>query len=110
MKKIGMITLHSWFNYGSMLDALALNRVLDTFSDHYECEIIDFVPPSIADNVRSYRLYTDDPCYAELREKYKEEIIQRKKVFGEFRKLYKQGSHTYLSDEEIEANPPQYDI
>lgn len=110
MKKIGMITLHSWFNYGSMLDALALNSVLDTFSDHYECEIIDFVPPSIADNVRSYRLYTDDPCYAELREKYKEEIIQRKKVFGEFRKLYKQGSHTYLSDEEIEANPPQYDI
>lgn len=109
MKKIGLITIHNWFNYGSMLQSYALNRVLNEI-DGYECELIDFTPASIVGNERSWRLYSDVPEYQELRKKYKKEIVERRNVFQKFEELYKMGDMVYQSDEEIEKNPPAYDI
>lgn len=108
-KKIGLITIHNWFNYGSMLQSYALNQVLDGM-DGYKCELIDFTPASIVGNERSWRLYSDAPEYRELREKYKREIAERRNVFQKFEELYKMGDTVYQSDEEIEKNPPAYDI
>lgn len=108
-KRIGLITLHNWFNYGSMLQSYALNRILDEI-DGYECELIDFTPASIVGNERSWRLYSKAPEYRELREKYRNEIVERKNIFQQFEELYKLGNTVYQSDEEIEANPPVYDI
>lgn len=42
MKKIGILTFHYSNNYGGVLQALALQRVLE--ADKFECEIINFVP------------------------------------------------------------------
>lgn len=108
-KKIGLITLHNWFNYGSMLQSYALNRILNEI-DGYECELIDFTPASIVGNERSWRLYSDTSEYKELRKKYKDEIVKRRNIFQKFIELYRLGSTVYQSDEEIEANPPDYDV
>lgn len=110
MKKIGLITLHSFHNYGSMLQAYALNHYLDTFNKNVSCEIIDYVPPR-QDNNRAYRLYNNEykQEYQALREKYASELVARRKKFSEFMTLYHLGQQ-YHSDEEIEANPPLYDI
>ena len=56
MKRVGLITLHRWFNYGSMLQSYAGNYLLNALG--YDCELIDYTPPKI-DNNRSYKLYND---------------------------------------------------
>lgn len=108
VKKIGLITLHSFYNYGSMLQAYALNHYLNVFDDSYECELIDYVPPRQDDN-RSYALYKNDDEYFDLKEKYKLDLEKRKKCFSKFMKLYTMGAIRYGSDEEIESKPPIYD-
>lgn len=105
--KLGLITLHRWFNYGSMLQAYALNRILNEL-DECECELIDYTPPKI-DNNRSYKLYNDLPEYDTLRMEYKDQIEQRKESFNKFMELYVCGKERYGSDEELEGNPPAYD-
>ena len=40
MKKVGVLTFHASFNYGSMLQAFALQRILEKLG--YEPEIINF--------------------------------------------------------------------
>lgn len=108
LKKIGLITLHSFFNYGSMLQAYALNQYLNTCRPDVSCELIDYVPPR-QDNKRSYRLYGEAEELHELKERYSEDLQNRKKRFIEFMALYTKGVR-YNSDEEIEKNPPKYDI
>ena len=103
---IGLITLHSFFNYGSMLQAYALQHYLDSLP-MTSCELIDYAPPR-QDNNRAYFLYQDLPEYAELREKYRDDLVKRRELFGDFMKLYKLSRH-YGSDEELEADPPKYD-
>ena len=43
MKKIGILTFHYADNYGAVLQAYALRKVLNTFED-CEAEIINYVP------------------------------------------------------------------
>lgn len=105
--KIGLITLHRWFNYGSMLQAYALNRILNEL-EGCECELIDYTPPKI-DNNRSYKLYNDLPEYSEERKTYQKEIAERKRAFNNFMELYKCSGIVYRSDEELEEKPPIYD-
>ena len=103
MKKVGLITLHSWWNYGSMLQAYAENIKLNNMG--YNCEIIDFTPSKI-DNNRSFKIYNDFPEYENLRKKYVIEIGERKAKFRDFEKRYLLGNETYGSDREINSNPP----
>lgn len=106
MKTVGLITLHRWYNYGSMLQAYAGNQLLNDLG--YDCELIDYTPPKI-DNHRSYKLYNDDEQWNDLREKYKVEISNRKKNFERFMKLYKCSKEAYSSDEELVEKLPRYD-
>lgn len=106
MKRVGLITLHKWFNYGSMLQSYAMNKTLNKIG--FDCELIDFTPPQI-DNKRSYGLYNDIPENEELRKLYASEIINRKNNFEKFMHLYKCSNNKYHSDEEIMNDPPSYD-
>lgn len=102
-KRIGMITLHSLHNCGSMLQSYALNHFLNSL-EGAECEIIDFVPASL-DNKRAFRIE------GALAEKYAAEVEARNQKFCHFmQEYYHQGNRKYCSDEEIEAEPPVYDI
>ena len=106
MKKVGLITLHRWYNYGSMLQAYASNYLLNSMG--YDCELIDYTPPKI-DNRRSYKLYNDDVEWQDLRNEYITEIIKRKKQFEAFMELYKCSEREYKSDEMLASEPPSYD-
>ncbi|MDD6327622.1 MAG: polysaccharide pyruvyl transferase family protein [Lachnospiraceae bacterium] len=106
MKKIGLITLHRWFNYGSMLQSYAANRLLNDMG--YDCELIDYTPPQI-DNRRSYKLYNEDAEWDAKRVQYSEQIEKRKRAFNMFMELYKTSTSTYGSDDELLNNPPKYD-
>ncbi len=106
MKKIGLITLHRWFNYGSMLQSYATNKLLNDMG--YDCELIDYTPPKI-DNHRSYKLYNDEKEWENLRKQFEKQIDQRKQCFYKFMNLYKTSIYKYDSDEELYNTPPKYD-
>lgn len=106
MKKIGLITLHRWYNYGSMLQSYAANKLLNDMG--YDCELIDYTPPKI-DNHRSYKLYNDGKEWESLRKQFEKQIEQRKHSFYNFMSLYKTSINKYNSDEELLDNPPKYD-
>ena len=106
MKKIGLITIQRWWNYGSMLQAYAEFTKLNSMG--YDCEFIDFMPAKLF-NVRSYRMYSDDPEYVGIRDRYIEEMGGRKARFREFEKKFKISIDTYGCDNDLEKNPPEYD-
>lgn len=108
MKKVGVITLFRWSNCGTMLQAYATNKLLNSMG--YDCELIDYTPPKLDQN-RAYKLY--DSTIEELepiRSQYKEKLEERKQSFGRFLKRCKIGSVAYKSDEELYNNPPKYDV
>lgn len=45
--KIGIITFHNASNYGAAFQAYALQRAINTYTEH-ECEIIDYINPLIS--------------------------------------------------------------
>lgn len=105
-KRVGIITIHCSHNYGSRLQAYASNRLLNQLG--YDCELIDFIPQRL-DNRRMYKLYQDAPEYTELKKRYADEIQGRKEKFADFMNLYRLSVGHYASDDEINANPPEYD-
>lgn len=52
MKKIGIITFHASHNYGSMLQAYALQQVI--LGMGYDCEIINFRSATQKSNISLY--------------------------------------------------------
>ena len=106
MKKVGLITIQRWWNYGSMLQAYAEFTKLNSMG--YDCEFIDFMPAKLF-NVRSYRMYSDVTEYAEIRDRYIEEMGGRKARFRDFEKRFKISVDTYGCDNDLEMNPPKYD-
>lgn len=106
-KRVGVITQHSYHNYGSLLQAYATNSLLNELG--YDCELIDYVAPK-QDMRRAYKLYQDAPEYDALKKRYAAQIERRKQNFTDFTRLYRLSPKHYSSDAEIEADPPQYDI
>ena len=106
MKTVGLITLHRWFNYGSMLQSYAGNKLLNDMG--YACDLIDYTPSTI-DNRRSYKLYNDEKEWESLRTQYAEKIEKRKEAFHRFMELYKTSSESYRTDEELLKRVPKYD-
>ncbi|HCT89979.1 MAG TPA: hypothetical protein DF613_01150 [Lachnospiraceae bacterium] len=68
MKKIGILTFHYVDNYGAVLQAYALRKILNGF-DGYKAEIINYVPEEY-----EYRTYLEDDLielFLERRKKFK---------------------------------------
>lgn len=107
MKKVGLITIQRWWNYGSMLQAYAEFKKLNLMG--YDCEFIDFMPAKLF-NTRSFRMYNDVSEYAGIRDRYIEAMGGRKARFRDFEKLYRISRNTYGCDKDLEDNPPQYDV
>lgn len=107
-ESIGLITLHSLHNFGSKLQTYALYKVMVDLG--FDVEVINYVPASIADNKRSWELYSDNPEYERERKLYAEVINKRRVLFDKFSENFNLGLTLYYTDEEIELNPPKYDI
>ncbi|NLE24415.1 MAG: polysaccharide pyruvyl transferase family protein [Clostridiaceae bacterium] len=110
-KRVGLITMHRVLNFGSALQAYALQKKIIELG--FECEIIDYVFPN------SSRIVNQNKIYIILRlAKYL--IIElilgfpnytKKKRFAKFYKKYYRLSHRkYVSPRELNNNPPVYDI
>lgn len=95
MKKIGILTFHKSINYGSVLQAYALQKTINKLG--YETEIIDYTPNNYG---YMYSLFRKIKCIDDIKYnlgnlQYYALLKRRKRCFEEFRKKY-----LILSEEE----------
>lgn len=108
MKKVGLITVHDWHNYGSMFQTYAMWKFIDSL-DNTLCEVIDFIPEFL-DKSNAYELYKENKLNAPEFCEYFQDVIGRKNKFDSFYSLYQKSKHKYFSDVEMEEAPPEYDV
>lgn len=104
--KVGIITLHHWFNYGSMLQSYAGQKNIESLG--YDCELIDFRNPNI-DNNRSYKLYKPTEDNKEIAHRFRKELVRRKVAFESWLSLYHLSPQIYYTEEDLAGNC-DYDI
>ena len=110
MKKVGIITMHKVVNYGSALQAYALQRVIEKLG--YDCEIIDYIYP----NAYHLSQYAKIPFWKSwilfvIQLLYGFPQKKRIKLFEAFYSRFLKLSPTcYKSREQLQNNPPHYDI
>lgn len=106
--KIGLITFHKVNNIGAVLQATALlSTIRSTGAD---CEIIDFRPNNSA---AKHSCVWDVLRFIKKGLLYnrKKQVYQREKRFVAFcKKHYVLSEKTYWGDQELEKNPPSYDL
>ena len=121
--KVGIITYHFHYNYGTMLQALALQNAVDDLG--MRAEIIDFYQPNEKSSTEIWKIrksrityYMCHPQYI-VKKGYNYIILKKNKKCTErkqkcFDEFYKNTIHLsdkhYSSSNEIEENPPIYDI
>lgn len=106
--KIGIVTIHSHFNYGAVLQAFATQMVLKKLG--HEPQMIDYYTLDQEKNNKSRIVKVDIKrilYFLVLRLDRKYQIRLRR--FSEFRKLLSL-SKRYYSKEEIYQNPPVFDV
>lgn len=111
MKKIGIITMHKLINYGSALQAYALQEIIRKMG--YKCELIDYKFPNKYQADRG--VSTNDSLKRKLFS-YISRFIGRNpwwKKMDEFKRFWEQEfilSKSYEDQRAIFADPPIYDI
>lgn len=108
-KKVGIITMHKVLNYGSALQAYALQRVIEKMG--HDVEIIDYIYPN-----EYHKQFFRKPSILRRLISLTIEILRgfprkrRTKAFEEFYKDNLKLSRTYNSKEELSNDPPKYDV
>lgn len=111
MKSIGIITIHKIYNYGSVFQAYALQKVCQELG--YKVEIIDYNFPNEYHVRNRYQTKTDsqpnEPRW--LKMLYAFDLMRQHKAISKFVTKYHHLSKAkYHSPEELKQNPPIYDI
>lgn len=111
MKSIGIITIHKINNYGSVLQAYALQKVCEELG--YKAEVIDYNFPNQAHVNNRYATHLDsqpaEPRWIKIL--YALGLIRQHKGISAFVQNYHHLSdRQYNSPEELKQKPPQYDI
>ncbi|MBR5506646.1 MAG: polysaccharide pyruvyl transferase family protein [Clostridia bacterium] len=109
--KIDIITLHRVFNYGSVLQTYATQKV---FSDMgYDVKVIDYIPRNWQISKRMFlkssvkRNFLKDVIYRIFRGV---SIIIKSRNFGGFLKRNLNLTKKYMSFEKLQKNPPLADV
>ena len=116
MKKIGIITYHKFYNYGSMLQAFALQRYLE--DNGADAEIINYTIKDNKENKgdilvsrlrRMFNPIKRETMFFKLKNPA---IIQsHKERFDDFYSKYiKLGNKEYATEKELKEDLPNYDI
>lgn len=111
MKKVGIITFHASHNYGSMLQAYALQHIVQNLG--YDCEIINF--RSYAQKEMYRPIFMQGTLYGRcvrfiIQSKYAYGIIKKQRLFEEFlQKNLKLSSKEYNTLKELENENFKYD-
>ena len=115
MKTIGIITYHHYYNYGTMLQALALQEKVEQLG--YQAELIDFKQDNSLSRYEMLKLRIKRmPVYIKERKKYRvladsrEKIKEKNELFEQFYKTYLHiGKKKYTTTLQLMENPPVYD-
>lgn len=115
MKTTGIITYHHYYNYGTMLQALALQEKVEQLG--YCAELIDFKQDNTLSKYEMFKLRIKRmPVYLRERKKYQVLADSRKKIRGKnqlFEQFYKSYLHVgkmkYTTTQQLMENPPVYD-
>ncbi len=115
MKTIGIITYHHYCNYGTMLQALALQEKVEQLG--YQAELIDFKQDNSLSRYEMLKLRIKRmPVYIKERKKYRaladsrEKIKEKNELFEQFYKTYLHvGKKKYTTTQQLMENPPVYD-
>lgn len=112
MKVIGIITIHKINNYGSVLQAYALQRVCEEFG--YRVEIIDYDFPNEAHVNNSSAIVEHDSVANEptwIKYLFAKALLKQHKRISKFVQKYQHLSvKRYKSPYELAQNPPIYNI
>lgn len=107
--KIGIITMHRVLNFGSALQAYALQKAIATMG--YECEIINYVfPNQVKRNKVTIRRIINDSFVFFRNLIFGFPTYRKKKKFNEFYKKYYNLSNEMYYAETINKSIPQYDL
>lgn len=115
MNTIGIITYHHYYNYGTMLQALALQRKIERLG--YKAELIDFKQDNSLSKYEMLKLRIKRlPIYIKEKKKYRilaearGNIKYKEELFEQFYKKYvKVGNVQYTNTQQLIENPPHYD-
>lgn len=111
--KIAIITLHRVFNYGSVLQTYATQKVFENAG--YEVEVIDY----ITEQRTNRRLFCGVPDFIKQDFVHKStyllakffSVLIKKKTFGGFlRKNVRLTSKKYITIQDLISNPPKADV
>ena len=111
MKRIGIITIHKIHNYGSVLQAYALQHVCENMG--YEVEIIDYNFPNVYQLGNKYQVLSNTQLNEPRLVKYlfAASLIRQHRGIDQFvNKHLVLSSRMYSSPDELAANAPMYDI
>lgn len=114
--KIGIITYHHYDNYGTMLQALALQKAIEKLG--CECEIIDYHQSVKPKGINLIKMrFQMIPTYIRNFKKYY--VVKKSSVYSserhtDFEEFYKEylkvSNESYSSFEDLLNNPPKYDF
>lgn len=113
MKKISVITMHRIYNYGSVLQTYATQKILQDYCD--ECEIIDYISPcrtkiplflDCPPNIKGTRLKKIFYYAAKI-----PSFVLKDITFGSFiRKYLNLSPKKYITNDDLLKNPPKADL
>lgn len=111
MRSIGIITIHKINNYGSVLQAYALQRVCEDLG--YKTEIIDYNFPNDFHRGNKYAVASDtqpnEPCWIKLL--YTQNLIRQHKGISMFVKEYQHlSTQSFECPDSLKKKAPQYDV
>ena len=110
MKKIGILTYHTGYNYGASLQAYALMTTINKIVGN--CEIINFETENF---LSSREMFSRNPKSLKeiikvlTRLPYKKDLIKRQKLFDAFTEKYLIKSKLYRTEAEVIKNSENYD-
>ena len=113
MKSVGIITIHKINNYGSVLQAYALQRECESLG--YKVEIVDYnFPNGFHRSAENHVDASNDRQMAEprwIKLLFAPAIIRQHRGIQEFvRRFLRMSEHQYNSPNELRDAPPVYDV
>ena len=112
MKTVGIITIHRIFNYGSVLQAYALQRVCEELG--YRADIIDYDFPNEAHVNNPYAVAALDASPNEprwIKLVFAKALIRQHRGIARFVQRYQHlSAKRYKSPDELNQDPPIYDV
>lgn len=120
MKKVGIITFHHYYNYGTALQAYALQHAISAIDGYNDAELIDFRVSEekklswsqmLLLRLRRIPTYISEWERVMKLKKYSRDLAKKKPAFDRFfQEWFVTSPKTYYSFSELCKDAPEYDV